>query len=159
MKNDNRMATSAGAPFPSRRPPPKSCAHLAGTLSYRVGAYAYTSSESMHTRGASTSPPRPGQEESETHRVYLPRCAIGHVLEAPIAHPQDAARIIAVDRAREEIHRTSVSESILAFSVRERVGREVPRAEGRDAWSCEPKRPPPRQGEQTRNESTAPTRF
>ena len=66
------------------------------------------------------------KRKTGTHHVYLPRRAIGHVLETPITHPQDATRILAADRASEEVHRASVSDSILAFSVRQWIRREVP---------------------------------
>jgi hypothetical protein len=68
--------------------------------------------------------------------MHLPRGAVSHVLETPITDPQDAARVLSVDRTCKEVHRTSMSESIFAFTVRERVRREVPTAGGRgDAWS------------------------
>jgi hypothetical protein len=63
-----------------------------------------------------------------TYHMHLPRGAISHVLETPITDPQDAAHVLSVDRACKEVHRTSMSESILAFTIRERVRREVPTA-------------------------------
>lgn len=65
--------------------------------------------------------------------MYLPRRAVSHVLEAPITHPQDATRILAIDRASEEIHRTSMPDNVLAFSVRQWVRREIPAGRGLDA--------------------------
>ena len=62
-----------------------------------------------------------GKGRTETHHVYLPRCAVGHVLEAPIAHPQDVARILTIDRASEEVHRASMPDNILTIAVREWV--------------------------------------
>ena len=75
--------------------------------------------------------------------MYLPRRAVGHVLEAPIAHPQNATHVLAVDRTCEEVHRTSMSDSVLAIPIREWVRGEVPVAEGRDEWSCQPESAPP----------------
>jgi hypothetical protein len=62
--------------------------------------------------------------------MYLPRRAVGHVLETPIAHPQDVARILAIDSAGEEVHRASMPDNILTITVRERVGRKVPMGRG-----------------------------
>lgn len=128
------------APFPSRRPPPRSCVHLAGTPSCLVDAYAYTSSTSTHAYEygcgygyvsiyASTA--LPWARGTGTYHMHFPRGAISHVLETPITDPQDAARVLSVDRTCKEVHRTSMSESILAFTVRERVRREVPTTGGR----------------------------
>jgi hypothetical protein len=63
--------------------------------------------------------------------MYLPRRAVGHVFKTPVAHPQDAARVLAIDRACEEVHRASMSDDIFAVPVRERIWREVPVAGGR----------------------------
>jgi hypothetical protein len=71
-----------------------------------------------------------GKRRTETHHMYLPRRAVGHVLEAPIAHPQDVARILAIDSAGEEVHRASMPDNILTITVRERVRRKVPVGRG-----------------------------
>jgi hypothetical protein len=62
--------------------------------------------------------------------MYLPRRAVGHILEAPIAHPQDAARILTVDRASEEVHRAPMPDNILALAIRQWVRGEVPAGRG-----------------------------
>ena len=51
--------------------------------------------------------------------MYLPRRAVGHVFKTPVAHPQDAARVLAIDRACEKVHRASMSDDIFAVPVRE----------------------------------------
>ena len=63
----------------------------------------------------------------------LPRRAISHVLETPITNPQDTACVLAVDRSGKQVHRASMSDSILAISIREGVRREIPTGQkGRD---------------------------
>jgi hypothetical protein len=71
-----------------------------------------------------------GERKTETHHMYLPRRAFGHVFEAPIAHPQDVARILAIDRASEKVHRASMPDDILTIAIRERVRRKVPVGKG-----------------------------
>jgi hypothetical protein len=66
-----------------------------------------------------------GKKRTGTYHMYFPRRAVGHVLEAPIAHPQDA-RILTIDSASEEVHRASMPDNILTIAVRERVRRKVP---------------------------------
>ena len=70
------------------------------------------------------------ERRTGTYHVYLPRRAVGHVLEAPITHPQDTTRIVAVDRASKKVHRAAMSDSVLAFSVRQWVRGEVPASRG-----------------------------
>ena len=72
----------------------------------------------------------PWERVTGTHHMHLPRGAVSHVLETPIANPQDAAHVLAVDRTCKEVHRTSMSDCVFAFTVRERVRREVPVAGG-----------------------------
>ncbi len=71
-----------------------------------------------------------GERRTGTHHMYFPRRAIGHILEAPIAHPQDVACILAIDRASEEVHRATMPDNILAVAVREWIRREVPMGRG-----------------------------
>jgi hypothetical protein len=95
--------------------------------------------------------------------MHLPRGAVSHVLETPITDPQDAAHVVSVDRTCKEVHRTSMSDSVLAFTVRERVRREVPAAGGRrgDVWShhLSPKTPPARGGGEASDGSAVLTMF
>ena len=67
-----------------------------------------------------------GKKRTGTHHMYFPRRAIGHVLETPIANPQDVARILTIDSASEEVHRASMPNNILTIAVREWVRRKVP---------------------------------
>lgn len=62
--------------------------------------------------------------------MYFPRRAVCHILEASVANPQDAACILAVNRASEEVHRTPMSDNVLTFAVRQWVRGEVPAGRG-----------------------------
>jgi hypothetical protein len=90
--------------------------------------------------------------------MYFPRRAVSHVLEAPIAHPKDAARTLAVDRASEQVHRASMPDSVLSVAVRQWVRREVPAGERVRRMAISDPKPPAGQDKQE-TKITALTRF
>ncbi|KAH9997955.1 hypothetical protein BJV77DRAFT_959974 [Russula vinacea] len=76
-------------------------------------------------------------EENWNAPYVLPKTCrrpICHILKASVAHPQDAACILTVDHASEEIHRTPMSDNVLTFAIHqyESVLKKLLRAAGLD---------------------------
>ena len=77
-----------------------------------------------------------GEENWNTPYVLPKTCRrpICHILKASVAHPQDAACILMVDRASKEIHRMPMSDNVLTFAIHqyESVLKKLLRAAGLD---------------------------